>query len=177
MGKHLWVIAFILVVVVVILAVLIMRRRPHAGMPGVPGVLGGAEGDAYEEGFVDGGGISIRMREPWFQAVLDGKKTVDARLDRPPFSKLKAGSPVVIARSRPQGDTTEYPGPRRVKATVRGSKKYAGLAELLDGESLADVAPGAKTKAAALKSFREFITEDAEKESGVLAISFDVAKQ
>jgi ASC-1-like (ASCH) protein len=132
----------------------------------------GGAADGYEEGFEGGGGFRLRMRDPSYTYALEGKKTVEARPNKPPFNKLKAGETITVARSRPQGDTAEYEGVRRFAARVDRVTPHASFKALVDAEGLSAVAPGAKNAAAATAAFREFTDEAAEKEHGLLAIAF-----
>jgi ASC-1-like (ASCH) protein len=184
------VLLFLAVVALILLALALAfqyaprRRRAVGGRDGECG--GRDDGAAWDEDDggawddrelrIDGGaGFRLRMRDPGYTAALEGKKTVEGRLDRPPFNKLKAGDTITVARSRPPGDTAEDPGERRFMAQIRHVKKYPSFHALVEGEGLKAVAPGIKTAAAAVAAFREFVDEAAEKEHGVLAIAFERA--
>jgi len=123
---------------------------------------------------VDGGGqFRLSVSDPEYTNLLDGKKTVEARLDRPPFTKLNVGDPIVVVRSRPKGDTSEYPGGRyKFNAKVTKAKKYENLAALLKGEGVGKVYPG-KTAAAAAKSFALYLPPGASADDPVIAIAVE----
>ena len=123
-----------------------------------------------------GGAFRLKVSDPEYTALLDGKKTVEARLDRPPFARLTAGDPVVVVRSRPQGDTSEYPGGHyKFDAEVVRVTKYKNLEALLKGESLAKVYPG-KSASEATASFSQYLPPDATTSDAVVAIELKAAK-
>jgi ASC-1-like (ASCH) protein len=176
MFKHLWQVLVVLLVVLLVLVALALsraRRPAYGGDRDDDDDGSGAdwEGSDYE-GVGGGGGFQLRLRDPGYTHALDGKKTVEARPNRPPFDKVKAGETITVARSRPQGDTAEYEGPRRFTARVGHTTKYPTFKALVAGEGLEALAPGVKTEAAAAKAFREFTSEEAEKEHGLVAIGF-----
>lgn len=165
-GKHkclLIVLAF-LALILVAYCLLAGGRRPPAYGGDDEGLFEDFEGGRRE--------FQLRLRDPGYTYALKGEKTVEARPNKAPFSALKAGEDFTVARSRPQGDTEEYAGPRRFAARVAHVKPYPSIGKLLDAEGLKAYAPGAKDKAAATAMFREFTDEAAEKENGLVAIAF-----
>jgi len=156
----------------IVLAVLALILVAFCLASGKRGPMYGGEGEGYEE--VEGGRreFQLRLRDPGYTYALKGEKTVEARPNKAPFNVLKAGEAFTVARSRPQGDTEEYPGQRRFAAQVTHVKPYPSIGKLLDAEGLKAYAPGAKDKAAATALFREFTDEAAEKENGLVAIAF-----
>jgi ASC-1-like (ASCH) protein len=117
----------------------------------------------------------LGVREPWFEQLTKGKATVVGRLRRGVFAAdartpLKAGDPIVIARSRPKDDKTEYPGARRYQTVITHVTEYPTFARMLKAEGLEKVFPGAKTETAALKEFSEFYSEADQQGAAVVAI-------
>ena len=173
----------ILIVVLVILALLcgfLMVKRRSLALKIAGDVFtdvvngGGHYSDTPASGVdgVDGGGqFRLSVSDPEYTNLLEGKKTVEARLDRPPFTKLNVGDPIVVVRSRPKGDTSEYPGGRyKFNAKVTKAKKYDNLAALLKGEGVAKVYPG-KTAAAAANSFALYLPPGASADDPVIALA------
>ena len=151
------VLLFVVIFIVALVLILTTRGPTKAGPP-----------DGYEGGSEYFGGTStfrLAVREPYFNEMLKGKKTVVGRLRTGAFapgkSKLKAGSPVVVARSRPKGDATEYPGVRRYRTTVVRTTDYDSLAAFEKGE---------KGKGVANKEFTDFYSEADLKAHGAMAI-------
>jgi ASC-1-like (ASCH) protein len=154
-GHHfpLWaIIALVLLVVLALVAVAVIAARRRA-----VGILGG-------------GPFRLKVSDPEYTALLEGKKTVEARLDRPPFDRLKEDDPVTVVRARARDDTSEYPGGRyKYDTTVARVTRYGSFDALLKGESLSAVYPG-KDAAEAKESFERFLPEGETASSAVLAI-------
>lgn len=159
-------VGFVLVLVALILAALCWRC---AGRGAVGGDVYDYDDEANED-WVGGGAFRLKVSDPEYTALLEGKKTVEARPDRPPFARLKAGDPVVVVRARPQGDTSEYPGGRyKYDATVARVDKYPSIEALLKGETLAKVYPG-HTAASAAERFAMYLPQGTGPKDPVLAI-------
>ena len=143
----------VLVVLAVLAAMLAARYFSRLGAP----VLGG-------------GAFRFKVSDPEYTAMLDGKKTIEARLDRPPYSNLKAGDPVVVVRARPQGDTSEYPGGRyKHDAEIARIERHKNFAALLKAEGVGKVYPG-KSEKEATERFEAYLPEGATSADPVLAI-------
>ena len=163
----LFVIILVILVVLALLAatVLVMRHRSKAPL----GAVGG-------EGVVGGGPFRLKVSDPEYTSMLAGEKTIEARLDRQPFSRLAAGDPIVVVRSRPKDDTSEYPGGRyKHDAEVVRVEKYKNLEALLKGEGVAKVYPG-KTAAEAAARFGMYLPPGTSASDPVLAIELRAAK-
>jgi len=135
--------------------------------------------DMYDEGeFVDGGGMfRLRVSDPEYTALLEGKKTVEVRPDRQPFTRLKEGDTVVVVRARPKEDTSEYPGGKyKHESKVVRITKYASLEELLKKEPLAKVYPG-KSAAEATERFNMYLRPGATAKDPVMAIELKVSSE
>jgi ASC-1-like (ASCH) protein len=155
------VLAFVVLLVVAILAaalVLILHRRTN-----------GARRRAQPEAS-GGGAFRLKVSDPEYTAMVSGKKTVEARLDRPPFNRLKAGDPVTVVRARPRGDESEYPGGRYKYTTeVARVGKYSSIAALLKAEGASEVYPGLSAAKAA-ERFGAYLPPGTGAEEPVLAI-------
>jgi len=155
MVKRLTAVAAILLVVVIALVIALVvsahRRRAESA------VLGG-------------GAFRLKVSDPEYTAMLDGKKAVEARLDAPPFDRLEPGDPVVVVRARAQGDTSEYPGGRyKYDAEVVRVDKYPSLDALLKAEGAGKVYPG-KSAAEAAERFEAYLPNGRSASDPVLAI-------
>lgn len=173
----------IVVVVLVILVILLVLIVLSQGGRGIFGGAGesdteGADQKIYDtdeeledmEG-IEGGrkGKDIAIREPMFAKVASGEVTQVARLNRGPFKEMVVGNTITIRRSRAPEDKTEYAGLRRFKATITSRQEYPSFTALLEKEG--HKALGYKSVKEALGNLHEFMPEDSEKESGVVAIS------
>jgi ASC-1-like (ASCH) protein len=157
------VILFVVVLVALILgaAIMLLRHHKHASEE----TLHQAAQD-----IIGGGPFRLKVSDPEYTDLLNGKKTIEARLDRPPFNRLAAGDPVVVVRSRPQDDPSEYPGGKyKYNAEVVRVQKYKGIESLLKGEGVTKVYPD-KTTSAATARFGMYLPEGTPASDPVLAI-------
>lgn len=123
------------------------------------------------EGFVGGGSFRFKVSDPEYTSMLEKKKTLEVRLDRPPFNRLKEQDEVVIVRSRPMGDTSEYPGGKyKFDAQIVSVKKHTGgIEKLMNDDSVRLKAyPDSKNAADAVKRFNAYLPPDTAKDSPLL---------
>jgi len=127
------------------------------------------------EGEAEGGGkFRLKVSDPEYTALLEGKKTVEARPDRPPFSKLEKGDVVTVVRARPKGDTSEYPGGRyKVDAKIVGVAKHKDIAARLKKEAVGNVYPG-KTAKEATERFSAFLPADITIADPVISLKLEI---
>jgi ASC-1-like (ASCH) protein len=113
----------------------------------------------------------VKPADKWYTKMLKGEKKVEVRLDRKPFDQIKVGDDIVVVRSRPKGDTSEYPGGRyKYTTTVIRATKYNNLEQLLKGEGAENVYPGKLAGTTAASIFSEFLPESASVADKVIAL-------
>lgn len=118
-----------------------------------------------------GGPFRLKVSDPEYTALRNGVKTIEARLDRPPFNQIRAGDQIIVIRSRPQGDTSEYPGGEyKFDAEVVSVDKFKNLAELLKKKKLEDIYPDQKTASGATTRFEQYLPPGTSAADPVLAI-------
>jgi ASC-1-like (ASCH) protein len=174
---------YALLFVVLLLSALLLGRWSCCGMGaaamggsayGGDDYCGGDDGDDYD--MMGGGPFRLKVSDPEYTALLEGKKVVEARLDRPPFANLKEGEEIVVIRSRPKDDTSEYPGGKyKHNSKIVKITKYSSLEELLKKETLAKVYPG-KTAAEAAARFGMYLPPGTSAKDPVLAIELKIKK-
>lgn len=131
----------------------------------------GGEWEEGAEGYIGGGAFRLKVADPWYEAMLEGRKTVEGRLDRGPFSRLKQGDPIIVIRSRPRGDTSEYTrGPYKYETEVARVTKYPNYAALIKAEGPDKVFPGKKTAEAATDEFKKHLRDPADLVGPAIAI-------
>lgn len=136
--------------------------------------VGAGEYDEYEGGYDcaivtggGGGGPRLGIREPWYSKMMHGEKRVEGRLRRGAAATLKAGDLITVARSRPEGDTTEYGKPYRYITKVKRVSNFKSFAELIKHEGADKLFPDSKKKtspAEALEIYRQHSSEADEAE-------------
>ena len=167
----------VLFIVLVVLAALMAHLTMCAPRRRYAAYGAGESSDSEDDGAVYGMGRPFRLsiREPWYSAMQSGKKVIDGRLRRGAFADdaahpLKVGDPIMIARSRPAGDTTEHPGLRHYDTKIVRLTKYKTFAELLKAEGVGKVLPGMKSDKEAVSVLSAFHEEGDEEKYGVVAI-------
>lgn len=175
-----------LLVIVVVIAVactmgwLWINRAKLTLGSGCCGTFGGVEDweGAHDEAYGGGGAAPVRKfgdsvvfpvnSEEALKLIETGKKTLEARLGRDSYKKLKKGSKVVYVY-----------GDKGVEKSVVSVKEYPNFSALLKAEGFDKVMPGEKTFDSALKTIEGFYAkiiakgisfDDLQKKMGALAI-------
>lgn len=92
-----------------------------------------------------------------------GDKKVIARLNGDYFKEMKPGDKIVIKSK--EGNSVE-------KKLV-SKKEYGSFKEMFDEEGLENVFPGSAGIDAAIEHYRQYYSEEKEKERGVIALRFE----
>jgi len=123
-----------------------------------------------------GGPFRLRVSDPEYTSLLDGKKTIEVRPDKPPFTRIKAGDQITVVRARPKGDTSEYPGGMyKHNASVVRVTKHANLEAALKTEGVGKVYPG-KTAAEATARFKQYLPPNKSENDPVIAFELKAEK-
>jgi hypothetical protein len=152
----------------------------YAGAAGVHGG-GYADDDGDDDGsdydaLLGGGQFRLKVSDPEYTALLEKKKTVELRPDRPPFSRLKEGDTVTVVRARPKDDTSEYPGGKyKHESVISRITKHHNLESALKAETLAKVYPG-KSAAEAAERYKLYLPPGAAAGDPILAIELKLKK-
>ncbi len=92
-----------------------------------------------------------------------GEKSVVARLQAPYFNEMNPGDKIILKTK--EGDSVE-------KKLV-SKHKYGTFKEMFDEEGLENVFPGSPGVDAAIEHYRQFYSEEKEKERGVIALRLE----
>lgn len=164
----------VLFVLVLIIALVVGVSLSAAPCYDARRVTGRGENDVADEGYSGGGPFRLRVSDPEYTALLNGQKTVEARLDRPPFNSLTVGETVVVIRSRPKGDDSEYPGGKyKHDSVIKRITKYNNISDLLTKEGHAKVYPKS-TEAEAKTRFSMYLPPGTGDTAPVIAIELSV---
>jgi ASC-1-like (ASCH) protein len=107
----------------------------------------------------------VNVSEPWFSLIKLGLKTIEGRLDRPPFSDMKKGDTITFHNKDLGFD-------RSHSVKVASRKKYATIEEFLKTETIEKTLPGVDNMEDGVKVYRKFYSPEREREFGILAIRF-----
>ena len=99
--------------------------------------------------------------QPWFSYIKEGKKTVEGRINKGLFKQLQPGNIVVFKN-----------GYDLVKVKFTGKNEYPSFEEMLKKESLQRVLPNIKSIPEGINVYRQYFTEDVERQYGVVALKF-----
>jgi ASC-1-like (ASCH) protein/SAM-dependent methyltransferase len=100
-----------------------------------------------------------KVQEPWFSFIKNGVKTVEARLNKGDFAKMKRGDIVIFENKEESVDTT-----------VTDVVSYGSFHEMLVGETVGATLPGIEMLEDGVDMYRKFYSEEQEQEYGVIAL-------
>ncbi|EAY14327.1 Archaea-specific enzyme related to ProFAR isomerase, putative [Trichomonas vaginalis G3] len=92
--------------------------------------------------------ISKHLSEPWFSYVEQGKKTIEGRLEREEWSKIKPGDIIEFYNS----DTGSK---RAFQVKVVDIKKYSSFKSLINTEGLNNILPGVTSLEEGIKIYEK----------------------
>ena len=107
-----------------------------------------------------GAPYEVTESEACIERARKGEKTVVARLQSPYFENMKPGDHITLKSK--EGDS--------VVKTIVSKHKYDSFKEMFEKEGLENVFPGSPSLDAAIKHYRDFYSEEQEKERGVIAL-------
>lgn len=99
----------------------------------------------------------LNIKEPYLSFILDGKKTIEGRLNKGKFNVLKVGDRLLV-------------GLDKKLFIIERISHYKTFKEMLTSEGFCNVIPNSKTVAEAEAVYYKIYTEKEEKKFGVLAL-------
>lgn len=105
--------------------------------------------------------IDINIQEPYLSYILNGKKTVEGRLNKGKFCDIQAGDVLNINN--------------QAKFIVVSKNLYRSFKEMITNEGLKNVVPDAKNIDEAVNIYYKFYTKEDEDKFGV--VGFKIVKQ
>lgn len=108
----------------------------------------------------------IRVQQPWFRFLQRGEKTVEGRLNKGTFAKVRVGDVLVVRNATVT--TTARTG--AVVLVVTDVKRYDSFQTYLSQEGLARTLPGIQSIADGVAVYRRFYPAEDEARHGVLAL-------
>ncbi|MFA6551845.1 MAG: ASCH domain-containing protein [Patescibacteria group bacterium] len=101
--------------------------------------------------------INFNVQEPYYSFLLSGQKTIEGRLNKGKFAKLKSGDVLLLA-------------PQDIPFKVVDIKIYKTFAEMLEKEGIQRVIPDKTSVSEAVATYHSFYTPNDEKQFGVITI-------
>jgi ASC-1-like (ASCH) protein len=101
--------------------------------------------------------ISINIQEPYYSLILQGKKTVEGRLNKDKFATIRVGDILELE-------------PEKIKFVIDEKNVYKNFRAMLKKEGIANVVPDKNSIGEAVAVYYKFYTKEQEREFGVVAI-------
>lgn len=127
-----------------------------------------------------GGLLRLKVSEPRYTMMVDGKLHMDVRLDKMPFNNIKVGDSIIMIRARPKDELTKNPDYNhpeyKFTTTVKTITKYENIEALLKSKGVKNFYPDA-TASEAVAMFSEYLPTKYSVSSPVIAIEFQPHKK
>lgn len=105
--------------------------------------------------------------------ILQGRKTIEGRLNRGKFAQFQVGDQVWLRRDHRDDYGILHDGEaRQALIEIVGIRKYSTFIQMLEAEGFKKVTPYAASAEEAAAEFNKFYSTDEQEENGVLAIEF-----
>ncbi|MFA5827922.1 MAG: single-stranded-DNA-specific exonuclease RecJ [Candidatus Shapirobacteria bacterium] len=99
--------------------------------------------------------------EPYFSFLNNGQKTIEGRLKKEKYARIKPGDHIVVSNN----EETDH-----LEVIVLKVTNYLSFREMLSKEPLKEILPNVDSIAKGIKIYQKFYTPKQEKEFGVVAI-------
>jgi ASC-1-like (ASCH) protein len=99
--------------------------------------------------------------EPWFGYLKSGQKTIEGRIKRGKYARIKAGDQIEVNNENES---------EKVLVEVIRMKNYPTFKDMLAREPIGRLLPGVSGIDEGLSIYREFYSQDEEIKFGVVAI-------
>jgi len=101
--------------------------------------------------------ISINVQEPYHSFILEGKKTVEGRLNKGKFASINVDDVLELE-------------PEKIRFSVIEKNIYRSFKEMIEQEGIENVIPDKNNIDEAVDVYYKFYTKEQEDEFGVVAI-------
>ena len=101
--------------------------------------------------------ISLNVQEPYHSFILQGKKTVEGRLNKGKFVTIQVGDILELE-------------PEKIKFAIIGKNIYKNFKEMIEKEGTVNVVPDKNSIDEAVDVYYKLYTKEQENEFGVVAI-------
>lgn len=117
----------------------------------------------------------IGIESSLLSEILAGNKTIELRLGKPKFIKLRVGDQLSLREDVWEDKQIAESVPDQAMITITQLLYFEHFQEALSFIDFQAVIPAAKSKEEALAVYRKFYTLEDEDEFGVVAITFSLA--
>lgn len=116
----------------------------------------------------------IGIDSEYMPHILNGTKTVEGRLGKPEYIKLRVGDVLSIREDVRQDGKVIMTTPDRARIEITQILYFETLHEMLQSINYRTAIPDAQSVDEALAEYRKFYSEQDEDEYGAMAITFSV---
>lgn len=110
--------------------------------------------------------IKLTIKQPWFDLIKSGKKTIEGRLKRGIFIKLKPNDIIIWEHKK-----------LNLKVTVKYINNYNSFEEMLKKEGMEKVLPNINSIEAGVNKYHEYFSLEDEKQYGVISIGMQLIQE
>jgi ASC-1-like (ASCH) protein len=107
---------------------------------------------------------NITVKNPWFDFIAQGKKTVEGRLNRGLFKRINVGNIIYWINKN-----------LKIKTIITYKKEYSSFKEMLQQEELSKVLPNKSSVDDGVAVYRQYYSQKDE-EDGVVAIGLQITE-
>ena len=119
----------------------------------------------------------IGIESTLVESIKSGEKTLEARLGKPRFLRIKEDDIISIREDFWYQDKILESLPHALHVKITQVLYFESFKELFDTMDFQSAIPSAKTVDEAIAVYRKFYTSEEERELGVVALSFEVAER
>lgn len=130
----------------------------------------------YKNAKIKGGAIySLSVKQPWFDLMKSGKKTVEGRLNRGIFTKIKKGDSIEWLNKKTRDKITLKIKDMIIYESFKEMLEKEGILRVLPSREIIKILDGNEEKAIneGIKIYMNYFSERDEKLFGVVAIVFE----
>lgn len=115
----------------------------------------------------------IGIESSLLQSILAGHKTLEGRLGKPSYLKIRPGDTLSVREDTWQGHKLVSSRKDAAKIRVKQILYFESFAEMLETLGHRNAVPLSNSVEEAVKTYRQFYTVEAEEEFGVVALLFE----
>lgn len=116
----------------------------------------------------------IGIESSVLKQILSGTKTIEVRLGKPKFLKMRVGDNIALREEVWQDGTIIRETHEQGRIKITQLLYFENFDEMLGAIDYKATLPLAESKADALKTYRQFYSKNDEYEYGVVAITFEL---
>lgn len=109
--------------------------------------------------------FTITLKQPWLGLIRDGKKTIEGRLNRGIFSKLRIGDKVLWLNKH-SGE--------KVLTKIVSLNRYDTFREMISDNGIENILPGIDSIEEGVNVYGRYYSDEDQRENGVIALGIEV---